>query len=322
VLFVGGIILNSATYTVSAGAVAPTPFPEPKPGKFDQAAIEKIDLDTYPLVPTITDHVLSIYKEGVRKGNNIHVFSKIGDCMTATPDFMAPYASNNYDLGNYTALDKIIKYYVGIPARGKSAKAPDNYDSFVNPGLAATSGFNAAGILDSIWSDPKVCKSNESPLSCEFRVSKPGIAVIMFGTNDIKSIKPDEFDLYLRRVVVQTINNGTIPILSTFPIQPGLEERSKLYNQITVQVATDYDVPLINLYLGLKPLPHQGVDPAVTTHMTKPDDGKTGSLTKDDLQAGYNVRNLLTLQTLGAVLAKVDPSMADLASTPAATAAK
>jgi hypothetical protein len=140
----------------------------------------------------------------------------------------------------------------------------------------------------------------------------------MFGTNDIKSIKPDDFDLYLRRVVVETINNGTIPILSTFPIQPGLEDKSKLYNQITVQIATDYDVPLVNLYLALQPLPNHGVDPKINSHMTKPADGKTGSLTKDDLQAGYNMRNLLTLQALGAVLAKVDPTMA---ATPAATAA-
>ncbi len=329
-LIVAGAMLNSSSHSVSAGATTPTcdpakstckftALPMPKTSKLDQAAVEKINLDSYPLVPTINDHVLLIYQEGVRKGNNLHIFSKDGDCMTATEDFMAPYAtSNNYDLGDYGALDKVIKYFVGIPARGKTAKAPNDYDSFANPGLAATSGFNAAGVLDPTWSDPSVCKSDESPLACEYRVSKPGIAVIMFGTNDIKSIKPADFDLYLRRVVVETINNGTIPILSTFPIQPGLEDQSKLYNQITVQIATDYDIPLINLYLGLQPLPNHGVDPKVTTHMTKPADGKTGSLTKDDLQAGYNVRNLLTLQTIGAVLAKVDPSMADLAATPAA----
>ncbi len=131
----------------------------------------------------------------------------------------------------------------------------------------------------------------------------------MFGTNDIKSIEPKDFDLYLRRVVAQTINDGTIPILSTFPTQPGLEDKSILYNQITVKIAMDYDVPLINLWLALKPLPHQGIDPENNTHMTKPADGHVAYFTVDDLQAGYNVRNLLTLQTLEAVLKKVDPAM-------------
>ena len=88
-----------------------------------------------------------------------------------------------------------------------------------------------------------------------------------------------------------------------------------LFNKITVKVATDYDIPLINLYLALKPLPHQGVDPAQTTHMTKPDSGKSADFSKDGLQYGYNVRNLLTLQTLQAVIKSVSPHLLDGAAT-------
>src|SRR5689334_16647435 len=108
-------MLNNHPQTAYAGATTPTPtcdpakstckfatLPVPKTSKLDQAAVEKINLDSYPLIPTIDDHVLLIYQEGMKKGNNLHVFSKDGDCMTATPDFMSPYAHNdNYDLGDY-----------------------------------------------------------------------------------------------------------------------------------------------------------------------------------------------------------------------------
>jgi hypothetical protein len=284
-------------------ACAFAPLPEPKPSTIDLAEISKIDLDALPLVPKITDQVQLIYQQGVKNGNNIHVFSKVGDCMTATDDFMKPYAGTDYSLGAYTSLDKVIKFFANVPV-SKDSKL----DSFGNPGLADTSGFNAASVLDPMWSDPKVCKADDGPLSCEYGTSKPGIALIMFGTNDMKSIKPEQFDFYLRRVVVQTVNAGIIPILSTFPVQPGLEKESVLYNQITAKIAADYDLPLINLYLGLKPLEHHGVDPVVTTHMTKPESGKSGDLTEDGLKYGFNTRNLLTLQALEAVLQGLKPS--------------
>ncbi len=291
-----------------------TPLPEPKTSSYNQAEVQKIDLTTLPLIPKIDNHILVWFQEGKKKNNNMHVFSKVGDCMTDSPNFLRPFSSGDYNLGDYSSLDKIIKLFVGVPAYGPDAKAPDNLDSFGNPGQANYSGFTTAQVLDPGLSDPKYCKADESPLTCEYRLAKPGIAFVMFGTNDIKGLKPDEFDLYLRKVIVQTINNGTIPVLSTFPTQPGLVDQSLLYNQITVKIAQDYDVPLINLWLALKPLPNQGVDPNNNSHMTMPDDGHAGYFTSDDLKAGFNVRNLLTLQTLEAVLEKIDPSLAQAAT--------
>jgi hypothetical protein len=318
VVFAFGLIFgaSSGAHRSSAQAPAPcsqspcafAPLPEPKPGHFDQAAVAKIDLTAYPIVPELTAHVVGVYQEGLRRGHNPRVFSKIGDCMTATPDFMEPFGKGDYSVGTYTSLQKVIDYYAGIPARDKDNQGKTaDFDSFTNPGLAATSGFNAASVLDATWNDPKWCKSSESPLACEYRVSKPSIAIIMFGTNDLKSITPEQFDFYLRMVIVQTYNAGIVPILSTFPMQPGADAASLLYNQITARIAVDYDIPLINLWRALEPLPHKGVDPENSTHMTKPDGGHTGSLAEADLQAGYNVRNLVTLQTLEVILKTVAP---------------
>jgi hypothetical protein len=278
-------------------------LPQPKLTKFDEAAVAKIDLEKYPIVPEINDYVKAIYEEGKQHGLNTRIFSKVGDCMTATPDFLEPIGKGEYTLGKYASLQKVIDHYSGVPARDKDFKL----DSFANPGLAATSGFNAAGVLEPIWSDPSWCKNTESPLACEYRVSKPSIALIMFGTNDLKSITADQFEFYLRRVVVETHNAGIIPVLSTFPVQPDFVDNSLLYNKITAKIATEYNVPLINLWLALKPLKHGGVDPANTTHMTKPTSGRSASFEEADLESGYNVRNLVTLRTLESILKVIAP---------------
>src|SRR5260370_42241654 len=98
--------------------------------------------------------------------------------MTATEDFMKPFASGDYTLGDYASLEKVIKLYAKVPAGVKDG----GFDSFSNPGFADTSGFNAAGVPALTWAQPQGWRAYESPLAREYPVSKPGIALIMFGT--------------------------------------------------------------------------------------------------------------------------------------------
>jgi hypothetical protein len=72
-----------------------------------------------------------------------------------------------------------------------------------------------------------------------------------------------------------------------------------------VRVAEAYDIPLINLNRALEPLPHQGVDPNDTIHLSVPADQQVDDFTADHLQSGFNMRNLVTLQALAAVLEAV-----------------
>jgi hypothetical protein len=295
--------LGGAPHPVTAFS-GPTPaatfsaLPTPVQGKVSEASLKSIDLKASPILPDLAplaEHIRAIYREGLQRGNNPKVFAKVGDCMTASPDYLEPFAKGDYALDQYSALQSVIDHF-------SEARVHADLNSFSNPGLAAASGFNAAGVLDATWSDPKWCGGDESPLTCAYHVDKPGIAIILFGTNDIKSLTTDQFDYYLRQVIVQTVNSGVIPILSTFPNQPGLLEKSLLYNQIVVKVAADYQVPLLNLWLAFDTLPDQGINPKEPTHMTLPRSGKAASFTEADLQAGQNVHNLLTLQALDALL--------------------
>jgi hypothetical protein len=269
----------------------PTPLPDPVMGELDLDAIAQIDLTTYPIVPEIGEQALRIYADSLARGSNPHTFVKIGDCMTHNPYFLLPIGEGDYDLGEYQDLQPVIDYF-----------AEGELNSFARESQATAGGFNSASVLDSLWANPEFCEAGETPLTCEFRAMQPSIALIMFGTNDVFYLDEPSFDFFMRSIVVETIRNGALPILSTFPHRPEFPDKSVLYNQIVVQIAQDYDLPLINLWLALEPLPNQGIDLEEPTRMSAPESGGACYFIAPNLEAGFTVRNLVTLQTLDAVL--------------------
>jgi len=82
----------------------------------------------------------------------------------------------------------------------------------------------------------------------------------MFGAQDVLFTNDEDFDLSLRHIVHETIQAGVIPILSTFPGNVERWDQSVAYNQIVVQIAVDYQIPLINLWLALDSLPGHGLN--------------------------------------------------------------
>jgi hypothetical protein len=117
-------------------------------------------------------------------------------------------------------------------------------------------------------------------------------------------------------IVQETINNNIVPILYTFPLRPEFPEKTVLFNQILVNIAQDYDIPLINLYMALAELPDQGIDVVNPTHVSLPADGQAGMLTAEGLQSGATLRNLLTLQTLANFQAALHEDDAEATETP------
>jgi len=270
------------------------PVPDPVMGALDLEAVTAIDLSAYPVVPEISEHARLIYQDGLARGNDPHTFVKVGDCMTHTPNFLTPVGQGDYALGDYESLKQVIDYFSG-----------SEQNPFSRESQAAAGGFNAASVLDSLWANPEFCQAGESPLMCETRIMRPSIALVMFGTNDVQYLTEEQFDFSLRSVVVAMIRNGTLPILSTFPERPEFPDKSLVFNQIVVRIAQDYDIPLINLWRALEPLPNKGIDPEETTAMSVPPGGGVCTFIGPNLEAGFTVRNLVTLQTLEAVLKAV-----------------
>jgi hypothetical protein len=259
----------------------------------------------YPVLPEITPaieaNLRATFELGKSKGNNPRAFAKLGDCMTENAFFLGPLSEARFELAEHAALKPTLEHFLGVPARGNSGK-PWQEDSFATIGLASAGGFNVAGPLDPTWSNPDWCNAGESPLECEFRVTRPSFAVVMFGTNDVNTTDLPTYDYYLRTIISQTLDAGVVPILNTFPNRPENPDKTKQLNQIAVKAAQDYAVPLVNLNRALADLPNQGVDPDDATHLSVPPDGRVDVFTQDHLQYGFTLRNLVTLQALDAVL--------------------
>lgn len=262
-----------------------------------------ISLGDLPVVPAISPTTLQIFRHGQELGRTPVSFSKVGDCLTASPNYLIPLGTPGaYDLGVYDYLSSTVDRITATTIREVDGVV---YNPFTNPSIAAAEGCTTAGPLNELWANPNYCEPGEVPLLCEYRVSDAAISLIMFGTNDVYYQEADEFDRYLRGIVSATIEAGVIPVLSTFPQQPDLVEESLAFNRVIAQIALDYDIPLINLWLALQDLPGYGLHPEHHNQLTVPEGGCAACFIEENMDTGITVQNLITLQTLHAILEAV-----------------
>ena len=192
-----------------------------------------------PLVPVLSQTARAIYQRGLLMGNNPRAFSKIGDCQSVVPYFLAAFDYGLYSLGPYGNLQAAIDNFAG---------------SWSRDSITSNRGFNVATVFVPVWSDPKRCLKNESPLECEFRINRPSIAIITMETwwgGD-----PAGYESYLRGIIEFSIAHGTVPILGT---KADNIEGDGAINQVIVRLAKEYDVPLWNFWSAVQPLPSHGL---------------------------------------------------------------
>jgi hypothetical protein len=77
---------------------------------------------------------------------------------------------------------------------------------------------------------------------------KPEVALIMFGTNDIRRGSLEAHETNLRSLIKKCLDNGVVVILSTIPPMHGFD--AKVHQAVEVQrkIASDMNVPLIDFY--------------------------------------------------------------------------
>lgn len=251
------------------------------------AACADLDADV-----TIT--ALETFQRGAALGNQPNVFAKVGDSITVSSYFMRPIGQGRYDLATYTALQPVIDWY----ATGRiGADTP-----FSRQSVAAGVGWAAASVLDPDNADPDQCAVGETPLACEYRITRPAVALIMFGTNDVGYVGENAYRANLERILAITLERGIIPVISTIPPREGYEEQVQRFNAIIATVARDNRVPLWDYYTAMINLPDAGL----TSDGVHPSEGPFGAegaavFTADNLYYGYVIRNLTGLQMLDAL---------------------
>ena len=229
------------------------------------------------IISTGGPNVREIYVRGLALGNNPHAFSKIGDCNSEPPFFLAKFDTGEYDLGAYADLQDVIAHFAG---------------SFGRESMTVWSGNHVWAVLDPTWANPNFCRAGETPLECEFRLNRPSVVLIRLGTNEVGS--PELFEANLRRVIEFAIARGTIPVPGT---KADRLEGSDAMNEIVRALAAEYAVPLWDFGKAAERIPGHGLlSDGIHLSYAPPyyNDPAT-------LQTGHGLQNLTALMALNAV---------------------
>ncbi len=268
---------NLAALPVSQETIQATAAPAVGSGPAGSA--NEAALMAVPIVPTVTANTRTIYQRGQRAGNRPNVFAKVGDCNTEAYPFLSPLDFGLVNLGPYSNLQSTVRYFAG---------------SYARQSAAGRTGYNSLTVLDAVWADPNLCQAGESSLYCEYRRLRPSVAIIMFGANDVKNLTVQQFQQAMRRILDLSVRMGIIPVLTTFT---GAQSDALLqYNMILVNLAREYNIPIINFWRAARTLPSSGLG-ADGLHLSYSGSPQV-SFNGEEKSYGFSLRNLVTLQTL------------------------
>lgn len=245
------------------------------------------------VISGISPRAREIFLRGQGMGSSPNVFSKVGDSITVATYFLYPLSWESRNLRGYQALSPVLEYFSSTMAR--------DANSFGNTSLAANNGWTTGHVLDTRLANPQLCAQGETPLSCEYRLTRPAVSLIMLGTNDAANISPADFRVNMTRILDTTIDAGIIPVVSTIPARPGWERQINTVNDIIINMARDYDIPLWDYSGVMRTLPNMGLSADNVHPSYPPETWQAGDFTQDNVRFGYTMRNLTALQVLDAV---------------------
>lgn len=243
-----------------------------------------IRLFAAPVIPTVHESMRVVYAQGQMMGNRAEVVVKVGDSNSASPYYLVPLRTGAVELGPYDFLQSAAEFF--------GPALPETF-------MTAQVGLNTYSLFDPDWADPGRCRASESPLACEYRLTQPAIALVMFGPNDIRALNSDRYREQMTRLVDDSLTAGVIPVLTTFSSaeeDPDLQAQAIRFNLILLDVAEQARVPLINLWAAAQVLPNDGIG-GDGVHMTV-GSGRIIFTGGQEARFGVSLQNLLVLTLL------------------------
>lgn len=231
----------------------------------------------------VTEHVRDIHARNPDLRDD--AFSKMGGSSVASKAFLRCFATRYVELGEHQHLAETVEYFA------HSRRNSFNRES------------QAAGVS---WNLRYVLGGRPANFRQELALTRARWVLVLFGGNDAQN---ENERVYLKRLVylVEALEEmGVVPILgSALPRRNAYKDRwIRRFNAITEAVAEHWSVPYIDYHAALTALPRKGlardgVHPNVL--------GQGGvqaacQLTDKGLRYGNNLRNLLTLEMLDALL--------------------
>ena len=235
-------VLSSPTASARATALRPVDAsPTPDFSAAPRLPAEK--WQQWPVIPGLTSRARDSYFKGLAQGTDPHAFAKVGDCQCVNAAFFGIYDQPGvyaFPKG-YEYLQETIDWFAGY---------------FNRESAAVRGGFNVASVFVPLQADPRLCKSGETPLVCEFRAVRPSIVLISMETG-FEGRTAAVYEKYMRQIIEYALQQGALPILAT---KADNFEEDHSINLTTARLAVEYDLPLWNFWRAVQSLPNHGLD--------------------------------------------------------------
>ncbi|HLO17955.1 MAG TPA: hypothetical protein VK206_24205, partial [Anaerolineales bacterium] len=218
-----------ATSTIASTLVPRTPNPARDPTTWKE----------WPVIPENIDPTLQkIYERGLVLGNDPHAFSIFGDCQERPKDFFGVFETDTELVASLSPeLQEAVNNFQG---------------SFNRESPTAQDGTTPGALLWNQWHRGEYgCTFAETPVECELRIHRPSFVIIQIGTH-FESRNTE----YLRKVILQLLDAGVVPILAT---KADNREKDERINRDMAMLASEYDLPLWNFWAALSDLPDRGL---------------------------------------------------------------
>lgn len=281
----------AAERDMAIGADAATPDLGPEgPARYPA------DEDRSPITASVVERMREIAGTSDELWND--VFMKVGASGTVSTNLLHCFAgagSNRVDLDGRTELSSAIAHFNAGSAAGTSP--------FTRVTLAAESGRSASWAI----------AGTPSPIDREFEAILPQFAFVNYGTNDMGATPSTTLPAFydnMNALLDELESRGVVPIVT------GLNPRSDsavpaqwvaTFDAVTLAIAEARQIPYISLYQATKDLPNLGLvsDGIHGNVFTEGSTAQPCVFTSAALQYNYNVRNLLSIETLADVWSTV-----------------
>lgn len=271
-------------------------------------------IEAVPIIPRIDATakavLMKIHLKGLGLGNYENTFAKVGDSISSSESFLMDIGCGSENLADYQSLKTTIDYFRSRqfhPMYGSGWCRVSNSFNINSP--SAQSGWSANYALDPNWLYAPYKRNcmypYDIPITCTFKIMRPSIVFIMFGTNDITHAHTSDFRFVLHELIKTSIGNGIIPVLSTIPPRTDNSiagRKVPMFNAIIIEVAKYYRIPLWNYWLALQSptMIHFGMHED-NLHPNTYRGNQSADFSRAGLRYGYNQRNLQALQILDSI---------------------
>jgi hypothetical protein len=191
-----------------------------------------------PILPSVDASIRDIYEYGQSLGNDPQAFSVFGDCQSRPDEFFGVFETDPFVVEDLSPeLQEAVAYFQG---------------SFNRESPTTKDGTTPGSLLWAQWHNGDFgCSFAETPVECELRIHRPSFVIIQVGTH-FESRNAE----YLRKIILQLMDEGVVPILAT---KADNREKDERINRDMAMLAAEYDLPLWNFWSAVSDLPNRGL---------------------------------------------------------------